>query len=142
MSIARLEAASRALAEIDRELAGWLASVVKKMKRGLPPSMALEVAGPGARRQRDRLIFQAACLLRESGDTWFRVAERLAARVENSRFRDAVASLLAAAGEAYRVPRSQRGIYNVILARLADNENKGAVFSAEGGEHGITETPP
>ena len=120
MSVCRLQSAARALGKVDPDLAEWLAGVVRKIKAGLPPIQAMELAGSGARRERDRLMAQAATCLRDPDETWWSVSRRLAQRVTAPPRRppDTIDLLLAKAGEAAPVPKSARRIYDVLLSRL------------------------
>ena len=120
MSLCRLVDASRALREISPDLARWLATAAERLRHGLPPALALELAGPGARRERDRYLVQAAIAMREDGETLWHLSGRLSARVGQTRYRDLVQKLLVLASQAAALPRSQRQIYNLLLDRLTD----------------------
>ncbi len=120
MSLCRLVDASRALREVNPDLARWLATAAERLRHGLPPALALELAGPGARRERDRYLVQAAIAMREDGETLWHLSGRLSARVGQTRYRDLVQKLLVLASQAAALPRSQRQIYNLLLDRLTD----------------------
>ena len=120
MSLCRLVDASRALREVNPDLARWLATAAERLRHGLPPALALELAGPGARRERDRYLCQAATALREDGETVWHLSGRLAARVGQTRHRDLVQELLVLATQAAPLPRSPRQIYSILLDRLTD----------------------
>ena len=115
MSLCRLVDASLALREISPDLACWLATAAERLRHGLPPALALELAGPGARRERDKFLVQAAVVLREPDETTWHLAGRLAARVGQNRHRDLVQALLDRANEAATLPRSQRQLYALLI---------------------------
>ena len=123
MSICRLVDASRALREISPDLARWLATAAERLRRGLPPALALELAGPGARRERDRYLVQAAIALREDGETLWHLSGRMAARVGQTRYRDLVQELLVIASQAAPLPTSQRRIYDALQASLPTDDS-------------------
>ena len=120
MSICRLIDASRALADINPDLARWLATAAERLRRGLPASIALELSGGPARRERDRYLVQAATALRQEGETKWALAGRLSARINAAPRRDLVAELLALASQAAPLPTSQRRLYDALLAHLPD----------------------
>ncbi len=120
MSICRLSAASEALAVMDSELAGWLAGVIRKLKAGLPADQALELSGPGAKRERDRHIVMAATVLRQNDTLWSlagRLAEFIASPSKRypSEAEQLVEELLQMAASAAPLPRTQRHLYAVML---------------------------
>lgn len=120
MSLCRLVDASRALREISPDLARWLATAAERLRRGLPPALALELAGPGARRERDRYLVQAATALRQEGETKWALAGRLSARINAAPRRDLVGELLVLSSQAAPLPTSQRRLYDALLAHLPD----------------------
>ena len=120
MSICRLVDASRALREANPDLARWLATAAERLRRGLPPALALELAGPGARRERDRYLVQAATALRQEGETKWALAGRLSARINAAPRRDLVGELLVLSSQAAPLPTSQRRLYDALLAHLPD----------------------
>ena len=115
MSTCRLIAASLALREVNPDLARWLATAAERLRHGLPPALALELAGPAAKRRRDAYLCQAAVVLREPDETTWHLAGRLAARVGQNRHRDLVQALLDRANEAATLPRSQRQLYALLI---------------------------
>lgn len=122
MSICRLVDASRALREISPDLARWLATAAERLRRGLPPALALELAGPGARRERDRYLVQAAIAMRQENETLWRLAGRLAARINAAPRRDLVGELLVLASQAAPLPTSQRRLYDALQASLPTDD--------------------
>ena len=122
MSICRLTAASQALREINPDLARWLATAAERLRRGLPPALALELAGPGARRERDRYLCQAATALREDGETVWHLSGRLAARINAAPRRDLVGELLVLSSQAAPLPTSQRRLYDALQASLPTDD--------------------
>ena len=120
MSLCRLVDASRALREINPDLARWLATAAERLRHGLPPAIALELAGPGARRERDRYLVQAATALRQEGETKWALAGRLSARINAAPRRDLVGELLVLSSQAAPLPTSQRRLYDALLAHLPD----------------------
>ena len=116
MSVCRLQDAAEALELMRPDLAAWLQTVAKKIKAGLPASQALELAGPGAKRERDKYLCHAAVVLRQA-DTLWALAGRLADRINAPPRRrpDLVDELLDMASQAAPLPRSQRSIYSILL---------------------------
>ncbi len=121
MSLCRLSDAADSLEVIDRAAAAWLRSVVKKLKANVPAAQALEIAGPGAKRERDKYIIQAALVLRQD-DTLWALAGKLSARIAAPAKRHPsepdrlIGELLALASSAAPLPRTQRALYSVLLA--------------------------
>ena len=116
MSLCRLADCAEALEVMRPDLAAWLQTVAKRIKAGLPASQALELAGPGARRERDKYLLHAAVVLRQR-DTLWALAGRLAGRINAPprRHPDLADELLDMASQAAPLPRSQRSIYSILL---------------------------
>lgn len=120
MSLYRLSSAADSLEVIDRAAAAWLRGVVKKLKSGLPADLALGLAGPEARRERDKFVVMAATVLRKN-DTLWSLAGRLAETIQAPAKRyqspadQLVTELLQMAASAAPLPRSQRQLYAVLL---------------------------
>lgn len=116
MSLCRLRDCAEALELMRPDLAAWIRSVAKRIKVGLPASQALELSGPGARRERDKYLIHAATVLRRDETLWA-LAGRLADRIKAPprRHPDLVDELLALASQAAPLPRSQRSLYALLL---------------------------
>ena len=116
MSLCRLSDCAEALELTHPTLGAWLQTVAKRIKHGLPAAAALELAGPGARRERDKYLCHAATVLRRD-DTLWAWAGRLAGRINAPPRRnpDLVDELLDMANQAAPLPRTQRQLYAVLL---------------------------
>jgi hypothetical protein len=113
MTIERLEHAAALVP--DPELSAWLSSAAHKIAHGLPADQALDLAGCGAIRERDRLIRQAAAVL--ALPTRWQTAGELSQRIRHApRHRDVIDDLLDHARRCARLPRGQRQIYNILTA--------------------------
>lgn len=115
----RLLEAAEALGEVRPDLSHWLSTVARKIGFGVNPGRALELTGPAARRERNRLLLQAAICLRQPGDTTWGLAQRLAARVKSPpRHPDLGDQLLDLASRASPLPQTPRQLYNLLLNHL------------------------
>lgn len=119
MSICRIRDCAEALEVMRPDLAAWLSDVARKIAAGLPAGMALEIKGPGAKRERDKLLLQAATVLRQD-DTFWSLAGKLAARIAAPARRhpseaDRLIGELLALAAAAPLPRTQRQLYAVLL---------------------------
>lgn len=113
MTIERLRAAADACQ--DSRLAAWLGTVASRLDQGLTPSLALDLTGPGALHERDRLLRQAALLL--SAPTRWQAAGELSQRIRSApRRRDTVDRLLQHAARAAHLPAGQRRLYDIIAS--------------------------
>lgn len=113
MTIERLEHAAALVP--DPDLSAWLASAAHKIAHGLPADQALDLAGSGAIRERDRLIQQAGAVL--AMPTRWQTAGELARRIRHApRHRDVIDDLLDHARRCARLPRGQRQLYSILTA--------------------------
>jgi hypothetical protein len=114
MSLDRLMRAADAL-EGSPE-GDYLATAVRRMLAGLGADQALELCGPGAQRERDRLIGEAAALLEGSAWRRARLLSGILARMDQGRTTGdgTLLEALSAAERAARVPRSDRQLFAII----------------------------
>ena len=113
MSLDRLRAIAEALP--PGPLADFLNDAVQRLEHGLPADQAMELSGPGAIRQRDALLRQAAGLTGEASD--WRAAGALAKRIAqlpHRRHPEAIDRLLVASSRCATVPQSRRRLYSIL----------------------------
>jgi hypothetical protein len=115
VSVCRIEDAAAALAGINPGLSAWLAAAARRLRAGLPAAAALELAGVGAVRERDKWLLMAARIMRQQDETMWHLAGRIAARLARPPRADAIGELLTKAGAASRLPGTQRRIYGILL---------------------------
>lgn len=122
MSICRLADCAHELARVDPALGGWLAAAVRKIKNGLPPAAAFELSPSSARGERDRLLVQSAIVLRQPGESIWRVACRMAARIKGPtpRHPDIGDELLSMAGDTASLPRTPRQIAAILYDHVSE----------------------
>ncbi|MCF7984320.1 MAG: hypothetical protein K9L70_07945 [Thiohalocapsa sp.] len=124
MTLDRLRAAAGELADIDPDLARWLADAARGITHGLPADAALGISGPGALRQRDKYILQAALALDMPAASLWRRAQVLADRAARLHRRRhpaegqaaLVDELLAEAERCAKLPGA-RQIFNILRDR-------------------------
>ncbi|MTW22804.1 hypothetical protein [Allochromatium palmeri] len=116
MTIERLELAAKLVA--DPDLQAWLSGAARKIAHGLPADQALDLSGPGARREADRLMWYAARILADDDrlSLWSAAGRIAAWRRGGSCVPGEVARLLESSHHAASVPSTQRGVYR----RLTD----------------------
>lgn len=111
MTMARL---SRIAASCpDPEGRRFLSDALRKMERGLPADLALDLCGVGAKRERDRLLCRAAALLDGTTTEKARAIAMMAERLAWAQPRTDVEHLVYEAKNAYRVPR-WRQLFNIL----------------------------
>lgn len=114
MSLDRLMRAADALGDSPEGV--YLAQAVRRLVAGLGADQALELCGPGAQRERDRLIGEAAALLEGSAWRRARLLAGILSRMDQGRTSgdSPLLEALSAAERVARVPRSDRQLFAII----------------------------
>jgi hypothetical protein len=125
MSLDRLRRAAESLAGTDE--GDYLLGAVRRLAAGLDADQALELTGPGALRERDRLLVQAGILAAPRATAWGQ-AGALEALIQSRDRRNSARPLsdaevlLDAAARCCRLPTTRRHLYAILAAELERTE--------------------